>query len=421
VTMLFADVAGSTELGERLDAERLQEVLGTYFAAMREEIEAEGGTVEKFIGDAIMAAFGVPVAHEDDPARALRAALRMRRRLPEVNEELSSRFGVSLEIRIGLNTGEVLAATDPRPGDPMVTGDAVNVAARLEQTAEPGEVVVAERTARAARTFRFRELGERDLRGKQHPVPAVLLESEVGTGAERGIPGLHAPMVGRDQELALLSTLYDRVVTESRPALVTIYGEPGVGKSRLTQEFVMGLAGGADGIAPTVVRGRCLPYGDGVTYWPLAEILKSLAGVRDSDPPETTLERIRAFGAEQLTDAFAANPRKATAALAYTVGVKDPEFPFTNAGPREVRAKIHGAWRSLFSSLAERSPVVAIIEDIHWGDPALLDLLDELAERVVGAVLIVCPARPQLIERRPGWGGGRRNVSSVALEPLSEQ
>jgi len=421
VSILFADVTGSTELGERLDAERLQAVFGMYFAAMREEIEAEGGTIEKFIGDAIMAAFGVPVAHEDDPARAVRAALRMRRRLPALNADLEARFGLSLEIRIGINTGEVLAATDPRPGEPMVTGDAVNVAARLEQSAEPGEVVVAERTARAARTFRFRELGERELRGKQHSVPAVLLESEAGAGTERGIPGLHAPMVGRDQELALLRTLYDRVVTESRPALVTVYGEPGVGKSRLTQEFVAPLASGASGAEPVVVRGRCLPYGDGVTYWPLAEILKSLARVRDSDPPETTLARIRGFGAEHLTEAFATDPRKATAALAYTVGVQDPEFPFTHAEPREVRAKIHAAWRSLFSSLAERSPVVAIVEDIHWGDPALLDLLDELAERVVGPVLFLCPARPQLIERRPAWGGGRRNVSSVALEPLSEE
>ena len=367
--MLLADVTGSTELGNRLDPERLQDLLGRYFAAIREEIEAEGGTVEKFIGDAVVAVFGVPVAHEDDPAGALRAALRMRRRLAVLNGDLEARFGAPLEMRIGVNTGEVLAATDPPPGDPMVTGDVVNVAARLEQSAEPGQVVVAERTARAARSFRFREPGERELRGKQHPVPSALLEAEIGTTAERGIPGLHAPMVGRDQELALLRTLYDRVVTEERPALVTIYGEPGVGKSRLTQEFVATLSAGTAGPEPTLVRGRCLPYGDGVTYWPLAEVLKSLSGVRDSDPPETTLERIRAFGGEHVTEAFATNPRKATAALAYTVGVRDPEFPFTHAEPREVRAKIHGAWRSLFSSLAREGPVVAIVEDIHWAIP----------------------------------------------------
>ncbi len=170
MTILFCDVTGSTGLGERLDPERLQELLAIYFGAMREEIEAEGGTVEKFIGDAVMAAFGVPVAHEDDPSRALRAALRMRERLPRVNEEVEPRFGVTLQVRTGVNTGDVLAATSPEPGAPMVTGDAVNVAARLEQSADPGQIVVAERTARAARGFRFRELGAKDLRGKEQPV-----------------------------------------------------------------------------------------------------------------------------------------------------------------------------------------------------------------------------------------------------------
>ncbi len=204
MTILFADVMSSTSLGERLDPERLQEVLAAYFGAMREEIEAEGGTVEKFIGDAVMAAFGVPTAHEDDPSRALRAALRMRERLAEVNAELDRRFGVTLQIRTGVNTGEVLAATNPRPGDPMVTGDAVNVAARLEQGADPGGIVVSERTARAARDFRFRELGKRGLRGKEQPVAAVLLEERKRDAPERGVPGLRAPMVGRDRELELL-------------------------------------------------------------------------------------------------------------------------------------------------------------------------------------------------------------------------
>src|SRR4029453_9383295 len=238
VTVLFADVTGSTGLGEQLDPERLQEVMTAYFGAMREEIEAEGGTVEKFIGDAVMAAFGVPLAHEDDPSRALRAALRMRRRLSEVNEDLEARFHVTLQIRTGINTGDVLATTTPRPGEAMVTGDAVNVAARLEQSAEPGEIAVAERTARAARGFRFRELGERELRGKEHPVPAGLLEDEAPAKAERGIPGLRAPMVGRASELELLRSLFQRSAAEGRPNLVTIYGDPGVGKSRLTAEFL---------------------------------------------------------------------------------------------------------------------------------------------------------------------------------------
>jgi len=417
VTILFADVTNSTSLGERLDPERLQEVLATYFGAMRDEIEAEGGTVEKFIGDAVMAAFGVPIAHEDDPARALRAALRMRERLAEVNAELDPRFGVTLQIRTGVNTGEVLAATNPRPGDPMVTGDAVNVAARLEQGADPGGIVVSERTARAARGFRFRELGERGLRGKEQPVAAVLLEERKPEGAERGVPGLRAPMVGRDRELELLRSLYQRSAEEGQPNLVTIYGDPGVGKSRLVAEFV-GWAEGLDP-APTIVRGRCLPYGDGVTYWPLAEILKGLANIRDTDRTEVALERIQRLGGELITTDVAAHPKKATAALAYSVGVEDPAFSFGSMEPREVSLKIHGAWRSLFSALASRAPLVAVIDDIHWADQALLDLLEELADRVVGPAFFLCPARPELTERRPGWGGGKRNVSSVGLDPLT--
>jgi class 3 adenylate cyclase len=417
VTMLFADVTGSTGLGERLDPERLQEVMAAYFGAMREEIEAEGGTVEKFIGDAVMAAFGVPIAHEDDPARALRAALRMRRRLADVNVDLRARFGVALEIRTGVNTGEVLAATSPLPGEPMVTGDAVNAAARLEQGAEPGQIVIAERTARAARGFRFRELGERDLRGREQAVPAVLLEDEVASAPQRGVPGLRAPMVGRDAELDVLRSLYQRSAAEGRPHLVTIYGDPGVGKSRLVAEF-LGWSAGAE-TPPTVVQGRCLPYGDGVTYWPLAEILKTWSGVLDSDPPSVVLERIRFMGKDLLTLDVAAEPDRATAALAYTVGVEDPLVSFDSLEPREVRLKTHAAWRSFFSALAVTSPVVALIEDIHWADPALLDLLEELAERVQGPVLFVCTSRPELTERRPGWGGGRRNFSSVSLDPLT--
>ena len=419
VTVLFCDVTGSTGLGEQLDPERLQEVLATYFAAMREEIEAEGGTVEKFIGDAVMAAFGVPTAHEDDPSRALRAALRMRRRLDEVNAGLQARFGVSLRVRTGVNTGEVLAAPNPLPGEPMVTGDAVNVAARLEQTAEPGEIVVAERTARAARGFRFRELGERELRGKEQAVPAVLLQDKPQQVPERGVPGLRAQMVGRDAELELLRSVYQRSVAEARPNLVTIYGDPGVGKSRLTDEFVTWAEDQTP--APRIVRGRCLPYGDGVTYWPLAEILKELAQIRDTDAPAEALERVQVIGRDLITSEMATNPAKATAALAYSIGVEDPDIAFRDAEPREVRLKIHAAWRSLFSALSARSPVVIVIDDIHWADPALLDLLEELAERTVGPVTFLCPARPQLTERRPGWGGGRRNVSSLALDPLSPE
>jgi class 3 adenylate cyclase/tetratricopeptide (TPR) repeat protein len=417
VTVLFADVTGSTELGERLDPEHLREVMASYFAAMREEIEAEGGTVEKFIGDAVMAVFGVPAAHEDDPIRALRAALRMRERLDDVNDGLMATRGVTLQIRIGVNTGEVLASVDPQPGEPMVTGDAVNVAARLQSAAEPGGILASERTARGARGFRFGEATSLDLKGKGQPVPAMELVEGAASIQDRGVPGLHAPMVGRDEELSLLLTMFRRSASEGRPNLITIYGDAGVGKSRLTSEFLLR----AERDGATVVRGRCLPYGEGITYWPLAEILKGYAGVLDSDPPELALEKIRKAGRELLTEEVTSDPGRVTAALAFTVNVADPEFDFGSMEPREVRQEVHAGWRSFFSALAAETPLVVIVEDIHWADPALLDLLDELSERVVGPVLFVCPSRPDLAATRPAWGGGRRNHSSIALDPLTPE
>ena len=424
VTVLFADVTGSTELGERLDAERLREVMDAFFAAMREEIEAEGGTVEKFIGDAVMAAFGVPAAHEDDPARAIRAARRMRRRLGRLNQELASSHGVELSMRIGVNTGEVLAVTAPRAGEAMVTGDAVNAAARLEQAAEPGQVLVGERTARAARGVRFREHGPLELKGKSEPSPAFLLVEEEEAEAapaepERGIPGIRAPLVGRASELDLLSSLYDRVASEGNPHLVTVSGDPGVGKSRLTAEFLERVESRPP--APTIVRGRCLPYGESVTYWPLAEILKVMAGVLDTDPPDLVREKISKVGKDLVTSDLAPDPERSVATLAYTVGVSVPGFDFSELAPRQVRLETHGAWRSFFSALSTRSPVVVVVEDIHWADPALLDLLEETADRVEGPVLFVCPARPELTDRRPEWGGGKRNYSSIFLDPLTSE
>jgi class 3 adenylate cyclase len=411
VTILFADLTGSTTLGERLDPETLRTVLDTYFAAMRDEIEAEGGTVEKFIGDAIVAAFGTPVAHEDDAARALRAALRMRRRLEAVNRELRAARDLELEMRIGVNTGEVLAAVNPQPGEAMVTGDAVNVAARLQQVAQPGRIVVAERTARAARTFRFRELGAVDLRGKERAVDAVLLVEERPEAARRGIRGLDSPFVGRGNELDLLRTLLERVTEERRPHLVTIYGDAGVGKSRLVREFLDRAVEGTP--SPVVLSGRCQPYGDGITWWPLAEILKTHAGILDTDPAEIVLAKTR--GACDTIDC--ADPATC-ASLAYTLGVEDPDFPMPG-DPRRVRADMHTAWRGFFSSLASVAPIVVLVEDIHWADGALLDLLEDLAARSEGSVLFVCPSRPDLADRRPTWGGGRRNASSIGLDPLS--
>ena len=408
--MLFTDVTGSTRLADRLDVEELRDVMSEWFAAVRAEIEAQGGTVEKYIGDAVMAVFGVPTAHEDDPARALRAALGIRRRLVEVNEGLEQVYGITMEIRTGINTGEAVATLDPPPGEAIVTGVAVNAAARLEQLAEPGQTLVAERTARAAPGFAFEDLGEQQLRGKDEPVRAFLLVAEKANAEIRGLPGMHAPLVGRDGELDLLLTLQERVVAERRPHLVTIYGEPGVGKSRLVRELLRRLEGAR------ILAGRCLSYGDGVTYWPLAEILKSVAGLSDDDPASVAVERIEELCAELMPGVpFAA------AALAFTVGLDTGDEEFARLPPSAVRVELHRTWRTLLSVLAEREPLVVVIDDIHWADPALLELLEELADRSQGPLLFVCPARPELTGTHPTWGGGRRTFSAVFLSPLGRE
>jgi class 3 adenylate cyclase/tetratricopeptide (TPR) repeat protein len=423
VTVLFADVAGSTGLGERLDPEQLKEVLDAFLHAMRVELEAEGGTVEKFIGDAVMAVFGVPTAHEDDPTRALRAALRMRRALERLNDVLEERHGIRLAIRIGVNTGDVVARTSPRLGEGFVTGDAVNVAARLEQQAGSGQILISERTARAARGLTLEDVGPLLLRGKEEATRTYVVLDEVvaepGALRSAATGPYRTKMVGRLRELDVLRSVFERSVSERRPHLATVYGEAGVGKSRLVEEFVSWTAEVAE--PPLVLTGRCLPYGEGVTYWPLAEILKGHAGVLDSDPPERALDRIHRAIADLLADVpgmLDAEPGRTAAALAFTVGLQDPAW-LTAQDPREARAATQEAWRIYFSSLAGRSAVVAVVEDIHWADPALLELLEDLAEHSEGPLLFVCPARPELAARHPEWGGGRWNYSSLLLEPLS--
>ena len=418
VTILFADVAGSTGLADRLDPERLREVMQRYFDAMREEIEAEGGTVEKFIGDAVMAAFGVPTAHEDDPSRALRAADAMCRRLEAVNADLAVSHGLSLQMRIGVNTGEVLTTTMPEPGAAMATGDAVNVAARLQTSAEPGEVLVSERTARAAWGFAFAPRGTFDLLGRREPVRAFRVTEQVG-GSDRGLPRLTAPLVGREAELAILETIYARTAEEGRSHVVTVYGDAGVGKSRLVGELLERLQDRSP--APLVLRGRCLPYGDGVTYWPLAEMLKAYAGIKDTDSTAEALARIHEATAalRDSVEVGDGDPQHTAALLAYTIGVPDLRAVAARADPQEIRRQVHLAWRTFFASLAVSGPVIVLVEDIHWADPALLDLLDELGERTQGPVLFVYPSRPDLVATRSRWGGGRRNSVAVSLDPLA--
>ncbi len=415
VTVLFADVSGSTHLADTLDAEVVRDLMAAYFAIAREEIEARGGTVEKFIGDAVMAVFGVPVAHEDDPSRALHAALAIRARLGEMRARDAAGERPELEVRIGVNSGEVVSTGAVRPGEVMVTGDAVNVAARVQQLAEPGQILVTGRTAAAASDFRFGPAHAQSIRGKAGPVDVTELLAV--DGGPVGVRRRHvrAPLVGREDELTLLTSIFDRVARERRPHLVTLYGQPGVGKSRLTGEFLDLLARRDD--PPRVLRGRCLSYGSGVTFWPLAEILKHEAGIADGDAPEAALGKLETL-ADRLGAAALADARRTTALLGSTVGITLPGYDFGHLDPEALRAEILEAWRSFFSALAEREPIVTVIEDIHWAEPALLDILSDLGTRVQGSVLFLCPARPDLVDRSPSWGGGRPSFSAIYLDPL---
>ena len=385
-----------------------------YFAAMAEEIRAEGGTVEKFAGDAIMAVFGVPSAHEDDALRAVHAARRMLGRLRAWNDD--HEHDQRLEIRIGLNTGEVVASGESR-GDVLVTGDAVNVAARLEHAAEPGTIVVGERTARAVRPYYdLRRIEPLALKGKSEVVTAWLVEAEREAPDGRGVPGLRAPLVGREHELAFLRTAWERVCGEQRPQLVTMVGDAGVGKSRLVREFLSTLD-----VDAKVLVGRCLPYGEGVTLWPLAEILKAEAVVLDTDRPDVVLRKIALLVDAAIDPELASDQSRTAAALVSTLGMRTPDDPLGALDPRELYRELLAAWRTLLASMARLGPVVAVVEDIHWADGTMLDVLDELAERVDGPILFLCPARPDLLRSRPDWGGGRRSFSSLPLDPLSSE
>jgi class 3 adenylate cyclase/tetratricopeptide (TPR) repeat protein len=361
VTVLFCDVAGSTELGESTDPEALRALLARYFVRMKEMVERHGGTVEKFVGDAVMAVFGVPVVHEDDALRACRAAVEMRDALPELG----------IRGRIGVNTGEVVTGTEER----LATGDAVNVAARLEQAAEPGEVLVGGETVRLVRDAV--ELGEErrlDLKGKSEPVAAFPLLSASGEAQRR----FDTPIVGRERERRSLDDAWERVRSERGSHLFTILGAAGVGKSRLTAEFL----GAVEDVS--VVRGRCLSYGEGITYWPLVEVVLQL-GRRPSDP-------------------------RAAVAIASLLGESDE--PAT-------ADEIAWAFRKL---LEEASPVVCVFDDLHWAEPTFLDLVDHVVDWSRDApILLVCIARPELLDRRSTWAGGKLNATTVLLEPLTSE
>jgi class 3 adenylate cyclase len=420
VTVLFADVTSSTELGERLDPERLRALLGAYFAAMAAVVESWGGTVEKYIGDAIMAVFGVPTVREDDAERALHAALEMQTRLAELNVGFERQHHVSLQVRIGVNTGEVVAPTGPAPEQRIVAGDTVNVAARLEQAAEPGTILAGERTTSAARrSFRFGDSQLLELKGKAEPLPAsqVLEALPQAMRGQRGVRGLRAPLIGRDRELATLSGLLDEAVESRQPRTVLLSGPAGIGKTRLGSEFLAA----AERQYPDlrVLRGRCLAAGHGITYWALAEILRGACEIGLDEPLNIVRERLRErLGGLLAPLELAPGEVEITcAALAATAGIQ------LDAGPEAAISAedLARAWPRFASAYAASSPVIWVVEDLHWAGEPVLEMLERIATRTDGGLMLLATARPEFAESHPGFPAGGESATAIALRPLSER
>ena len=393
VTILFADVVGSTALGEALDPEDVRALLGQLFSIAREAIERNGGRVEKFIGDAIMAVFGLPTAHEDDAARALDAALELRDRV-----RADARLGERVPIRIGVTGGEVIATRETSATEFLVTGDPVNSAARLEQAAEAWSIVVGDRTVRASGDrFRFGPAMGIEAKGKSVPIQAREL---LGRATERPTRKI-AKIVGRDADLAQLELVGRRAFDEGRPYLVSVVAPAGVGKTRLLEEFLSHLDPNV-----RVALAQCLPYGQRLTYWPMRALLLSIVGL----PEQSSADDVRTALERWLTAAGEEDAERTASLLAATVGASEIEGD---------RLALFAAWRRLVELAAERAPLVLVIEDLHWSSDSLLDLVETILQpRADVPLLMLALARPELLDRRPGWGGGRRNAISIALEPL---
>jgi class 3 adenylate cyclase len=408
-TVLFADLAGSTELAASMDAETLRGLLGDLYDQLSRAAEAYGGTVEKFIGDAVMAVFGVPAAHEDDPERALRAALVMRSRLAG----LAERRGMQMALRIGVNTGLVVTGTTPGR-DFLVTGEAVNLAARLQQAAEPGEILVGERTFRAVEPL-ARTVAPRSLRvkGRAGPVTAYAVERMAPVGSYRRRRRAFGPFVGREAELTLLRSLVERAVENNRPHLITIVGEPGIGKSRLLEELVVELLRSDE--PPAVWVGRCLPYGEAGPYVPLRDVLLRAAAVRTEDAPDEAIARVMGYLHALVPDATG----EWIDELLRTVSNRrrpDRERDELERDPQGGR----DAWRHLLLAMAQRQPTLLVVEDTHWAEPALLELVASVIRTDTRVPLVVlCLARDELLMQHPGWGSGMRDETTVTLSALA--
>jgi class 3 adenylate cyclase/tetratricopeptide (TPR) repeat protein len=403
VTVLFADLVGFTARAEELDPEDVRALLAPYHAHLRAELEHYGGTVEKFIGDAVVALFGAPASHEDDPVRAVRAAIKIRDWAAEQGE---------LQVRIAVTTGEALVALGARPaeGEAMAAGDVVNTASRLQSAASANGILVDETTYRATRhVITYGEAEPVEAKGKSEPIlvwEAREARSRFGSDLLRA----DSPLFGRERELHLLHDSLDRARSLRQLQLVTLVGVPGIGKSRLVHELFRDVD--AEPEFTTWRQGRSLPYGEGISFWALAEIVKAQAGIMESDPKQQAEAKL-----EEAVRAVAVDEGEAgwlTARLRSLLGV---------SGTDDVpQSESFSAWKSFLEGLAEEQPLVLVFEDLHWADDGLLDFIDQLADWARSEpILVLCTARPELLERRPGWGGGKANASTLSLPPLEDE
>ncbi|MFI5225117.1 MAG: AAA family ATPase [Candidatus Limnocylindrales bacterium] len=420
VTVLFADLADSTALGERLDPERLRAILQDYFSLVSSTVQAWGGTVEKYIGDAAVAVFGMPRVREDDAARAVSAAAEILDRVGDLAADVKRHHDVVLAVRIGVNTGEVVAPTEARPGQPMVTGDAINVAARLQASADLGSALIGERTYLATRSlFRFGEPVELTLKGKSGPVGAHPLLGRISGAVEAGpTRNLQARVVGRERELAVLEGLLDDSIETRAPRLAIVFGPAGIGKSRLVKEAIV--LGTSERPDLKVLRGRCPAAGQRIAYWPFAEMVRAACGIALDDEAGETAERLRQRVGAILTaaDVPTADRDPIVFALATTAGIALDGNPLDLVRPVDVDSDLARRWPQFLSALAARQPLVVAIEDLHWASDPVVEMVERLLARAAGAILIVATARPEFAEGRPSFAVGRSEAVSIALRPL---
>ncbi len=413
VSVLFVDLVGFTDRAEQLDPEDVHDLLAPYRTRVQAELERFSGTVEKFIGDAVMALFGAPIAHEDDPERAVRAALAVRDAIAELNDSDPS---PALHVRIGITTGEALVTRDARPseGEGMAAGDVVNTAARLEGAAPVDGILVDEATHRATeQAIEYRQREPVKAKGKTNPLIAwEVVAPRARLGVDISFRGA-APLIGRDHELDSLRDAFERARRERAAHLVTLVGVPGIGKSRLVYELWAEMEADRD-LYVYWRQGRSLPYGDGVSFWALGEMTKAQAGILENDEVPAAESKLHAAVASAVKDEREASWVEGH--LRPLVGLGG------EAGSVERRGEAFAAWRLFFESLAEQRPLVLVFEDLHWADDGLLDFVDQLVEWSTSVpLLVISTARPELLDRRPAWGGGKRSAATISLSPLSER